>query len=190
MIVIITFVRDRNLLNGSSYLVLPQYQHQSFKSEIKLLNTITRSITTLCLTIEASIGGIAFHEETKSLYFSDYQHKNAICQIDLQCLSDGCQMNTMEKIICGTPGECSSRYGFGSNARFCYPDGVGCSTVDKNLLFVCDAYNSSIRKVDILTKHVTTVTTSPEMQCPESIHVDKSDNLLCMIGKLILPILS
>ena len=53
--------------------------------------------------------------------------------------------------------------------------GIGFSTVDKNILFVCDTANSSIRKVDILTKRVTTVTTSIEQ--PESIHVDRYDNL-------------
>ena len=165
-------------LNGSSYLVLPQ--HQSDKAEIKLFNTITSFITTFCLTDHATIGDIAFHEETKSLYFSDYRH-GTICQIDLQPflsrLSDGCQMNAMEKTICGTRDDSGLRDGIGSNARFFFPDGIGFSTFDKNLLFVCDFRNSSIRKVDILTKQVTTVTTSLKMKHPQSIHVDRYDNL-------------
>ena len=87
-------------LNGSSYLVLPQYEHQYHKTHIKLFNTITSSITTLCLTDHANINGIAFHEETKSLYFSE-AYSNVIYQIDLQPflshLSNGCQMNAMER---------------------------------------------------------------------------------------------
>ena len=155
-------------------------QHQSLKSEIKLFNTITSSITTLCLTEHHNMRGIAFHEETKSLYFSDCFH-DTICQIDLQPflsrLSDGCQMNAMEKIICGTHDVSGLRDGVGTDARFCYPSGIGFSTVDKNIFFVCDTYNSSIRKVDILTKQVTTVTTSIKIHYPESIHVDRYDNL-------------
>ena len=165
-------------LNGSSYLVFPQ--SESNESKIKLFNTITSYITTLCLTEHRWIRGIVFHEETKSLYFSDCFH-NTICQIDLQPflsrLSDGCEMDAMEKIICGNRGFAGFRDGIGSKALFYYPYGIGFSTLDKNILFVCDTYNSSIRKVDILTKQVTTVTTSLKIQHPQSIHVDRYDNL-------------
>ena len=180
----------RIFLNGSSYLVLPQYQfreRESHITDIKLFNTITSSITTLCLAVYASITSIVFHEKTKSLYFSDYYNTviTLFIQIDLQPflsrLSDGCQINAMEKIICGTCDVGGLRDGIGCDALFCTPRGIGFSTLDKNLLFVCETNNSSIIKVDILTKQVTTITTS--LQHPQSIHVDRYDNLFVYEGK-------
>ena len=167
-------------LNGSSYLVLSQYQYQSGESHIKLFNTITSCITTLCLTEYHRIRGIVFHEETKSLYFSDPNHdticRDWICNpfvTSIRWLPNECN----GEINCGTHNVNGLRDGVGCDALFRTPNGIGFSTVDKNILFVCDAVNSSIRKVDILTKQVTTVTTSIKTQFPESIHVDRYDNL-------------
>ena len=163
--------------------------------------------------------GIAVHKSQKLILVAD-QNNHAIRQIDISPIHQFLQYNGKRRnanstsrstidllhsnsedgisvlptckvsTICGNAGQSGFEDGIGDDAKLDHPRGVAFSQLDMNILYVCDSWNVCIRRVNILTKQVSTIAGVPERagfkdrigNCAQfnyitGICVDKNENL-------------
>ena len=66
--------------------------------------------------------------------------------------------------ICGKPQQYGFADGIGNEAKLKEPTGLAFSELDENVLYFCDSLNFCIRKVNILTKQVSTIAGNPNQR--------------------------
>ena len=147
---------------------------------------------------------IVIHPNQQLLFVSDIDNE-VIKQIDissihrcqnssnqkyLENLESENESNFLVSVVCGSHKEAGFVDGIGNEAKLSIPTEMAFSELNKNILYFCDSGNHCIRKVNILTKQVSTIVGSPnkigfkdgignkaKFYVPRGICVDKNENL-------------
>ena len=157
----------------------------------------------------------AIHKNQKLLFVSD-SGRHVIKQIDISSIYQQYELlgdlnkqlevtdsnnhisesNLLVSNVCGAPRQQGFKDGIGDKAKLNNPSGITFSQLNENILYFCDTDNRCIRKVNILTKQVSTIAGIPnqwgtkdgignqaQFAYPTGICVDKNENLfVCDYG--------
>ena len=98
--------------------------------------------------------------------------------------------NFLVSVVCGSYQQVGFVDGIGNEAKLSIPTEMAFSELNENILYFCDSGNGCIRKVNILTKQVSTIAGNPnqigfkdgignvaQFYGPRGICVDKNENL-------------
>ena len=144
--------------------------------------------------------GIAIHKNQNLLFVSDCWN-HVIRQIDISSIEhqtktqpkndpDELEFELLVSTVCGKPEQAGFEDGVGSEAKLNLSTGLAFSELDETVLYFCDAQNQCIRKVNVLTKQVSTIAGIPKLlgfkdgigneaqfRFPYGICVDKNESL-------------
>ena len=145
---------------------------------IRMLSFIHRKVSTIAGTgLQGHLDGVAVHslwslpfaiainKLQNKLYISDCSNY-VIREIDITTLKlannsfadlEQAIEKFIVKTICGKPRVMGCSDGIGDIALFCSPQGLAFSNLSENILFICDGDNNCIKKLDVMTSHVTTI---------------------------------
>ncbi len=129
-------------------------------------------------TISSSyMSDLAFSPDGKKVYIV-----NSSSPSDILCFNF--ESGLMETFAGDDTGLTGTADGLGQNARFGYPWGI-CVTRTGNYLYVTDRSNKNIRRIDTVTKEVTTVTTAA-LSSPYDIDVSPNGQFLYVADSTVL----
>ena len=136
----------------------------------------------------------------QNLLFVSDQYNHVIKQIDISALhqhmfgemyedqqknqkpregdNDKIEFEFFVSAICGKPKQRGFEDGIGNEAKLNEPIGMAFSQIDENILYFCHSFNYCIRRLNIVTKQVSTVLGFPDQSeaqfyNPSGICVDK-----------------